>query len=330
MQVIIMEKDKEIATSLKRVISLKFPCVIENGRDIKKIIQKYNRKENIFMISIGYNIKKEQVEKLNSFLHNKLKLELIILTSKLKDKKDHLHFLKIPFHIDELYKAVSEVITPKKKPQDLNRDLLLKKYEDFRSIIHHNYFQYIFRNWDFYKFLLLNFYDYVKLIFGINLEREKKIGKNDIKMILKKYEEEKEVSLLHDLMKNLKLNSFKEEDKFQKNSNLKRKFFKNLDILIEVLRGSKTIPLKMIEETVAENFLLSWYLWRELTFLEEYNDCFYDGFYKGCFRILLSYTSPYYEEVKNNALLTICKSLNIEEALNHIKLKVDEIKEALL
>ncbi|MGD2086622.1 MAG: hypothetical protein PVH61_10595 [Candidatus Aminicenantes bacterium] len=325
MEVVVLEKNKKTAKSLKRCISIKYQCSIEENFDIEILEAKYKGSEAIFLIDEcildpgGKNINKEGL-KLAHWIIERLHLKAIVFG--IEDKKETgIPYLKVPFCLDDLFDEISKSIGGEKS---IDKDLLLDKYEHFRSKISHDYLQYAAKNKGFYEFLLVNFYKYTYLIFGINLDEEKSIEQGGIDKVIGKLEKQNDSSSLHDLMRKLKLYKIK-KIRTKDWPEMTGLFFKNLEILIEALNTDKT-PADL-EERIAENFFLSWYLWRKLFFLEKYNRHFSDGFYRGCFRVLLSYNRPYYQKVKKNTLVEIFGSPDISASIERIKYEAKKMRE---
>ncbi len=332
MEVVILEKNNKIAKSLKRCISPRFQCSIENNFDIKALEQKYRGSNSIFLIDeCIFDQNENEINreglKLAHWIVDRLHLKAIVFGLEKKEKSP-IPYLKAPFDLDELFEEISNASGSEVTEKVIEKDLLLDRYEHFRSKISHDYLQYAAKNMRFYKFLILNFNKYARLIFGIDLNEEKGIGQDAVKKALKGFEEQNDSSIIHDLMINLKLDQIKKSHP-KDWPEIPERFFKNLNILMEVLIDAKEVP-KDLEEKVAENFFLSWYLWRKLFFLEKYNQHFSDGFYKGCFRVLLSYDRSYYQKVKKNTFISIFNTSNIAESIEQIKSEIKRLKEIFI
>jgi len=323
MQVVILGKNKELNKSLKRAISLKYSCLVEKSYDLRTIEKKYKDTDSVFILSESIDDKEginEEGLKLAYLINDRLNFKSVVFGIKKKEKKHKIAYLKIPFLLRDLYDAISATQLIKK---ELDEQIILEKYEHFRTKISHDYIQYLIKNWTFFKALILNFQKYAKVIFGINLE-EKGIDKNKIDLIVEKFEKQQNSDLVHNLLADFKINEIK-NIKLKDFPELKNKFFKNLDILIKVLSEKKSPPSDL-EEKIAENFFLSWYLWRKLYFLEEYNQYFSDGFYRGCFRCLLSIRSANFNEIKKETLQKVLNCKNIKDSIELIKKNIEKIK----
>jgi len=323
MQVVILGKNKELNKSLKRAISLKYSCLVEKSYDLRTIEKKYKDTDSVFILSESIDDKEginEEGLKLAYLINDRLNFKSVVFGIKKKEKKHKIAYLKIPFLLRDLYDAISATQLIKK---ELDEQIILEKYEHFRTKIGHDYIQYINKNWPFFKALIINFQKYAKVIFGIDLE-ETCINKNKIDVIVKKFEKQRSSELLHDLLANFKIDEIK-TSKIKDFPELKNKFFKNLDVLIKLLAEKKT-PTPDLEEKIAENFFLSWYIWRKFYFLEEYNQFFSDGFYKGCFRSLLSFRSPNFNEIKKETLQKVFNCKNVTDAIKFLKKNIEKIK----
>lgn len=323
MKVVILEKNKELAESLKRAISIKYSCSIEKSFSIEELERKYKGSTTTFIINESKNDEEginEEGLKLAYLISDRINLNSVIFGLKKKEETLSFKYLKIPFQLKELYKAISTVSPIVKS---IDEDILLEKYEHFRTKTSHDYIQYVTKNWSFYKYLLLNFSRYVKMIFGIDL-KNKGSNENEIKEMVKKYENQRNYSILHNLLLDLKVEKLNNGE-LNKFPEMRKKFFKNLDFLIQVFEEKVKAHLN-IEKKVAENFFLSWYMWRELSFLEKYNKYFSDGFFGGCFRSLLYFNSPHFSAIKKETLLTVLNCKSLTEANTYINKKKTQIE----
>lgn len=323
MQVVILEKEKELAESLKRAISLRYSCLIDSNFSIEQIEKKYRGTKSTFILGESINEKErinEEGLKLAYLIKDRLNLKIIVIGLGKEERKIGFPYLKIPFQLSDIYEAISTAYPAVKR---MDKNILLDKYEHLRTKISHDYIQYITKNWAFYKFLVLNFINYSKIIFGINLE-DQGLDEDKIKEIIKRYENQRDPSILHNLLMGFKVSELKNYEIIDF-PELKCKFFKNLDMLISILGEKIKFPFDL-EERIAENFFLSWYLWRELFFLEKYSQYFSDGFYKGCFRSLLSFHSPHFDEIKKKTLKSVLFCQNISKAKAFLSEKRAELE----
>lgn len=320
MEIVILEKDNKIAKSLKRCISPRYQCSIENDFDIKWLEKKYRGSSSIFLIDecifdqSENEINREGL-KLAHWIVDRLHLKAIVFGLEIKEKSP-IPYWEAPFELDNLFEEIQKAVGVNISERYIENDLLLDKYETFRSKISHDYLQYASKRPIFYKFLLSNFYKYTNLIFGINLDEETNVGEGEFEKVIKIFEGQNDSSILHNVLRELKIENI-EESQLKDWPGITKLFFKNLDVLIKAL-DTDEIPAD-VEERLAENFFMSWYLWRRLFFLEKYDHYFSDGFYKGCFRILLSHNRHYYQELKRDTLMKVFNTANISKTVEHIR-----------
>lgn len=323
MHAILIVKNDEIAKSLKRAISLEFKCSIENRYIASELLKRYKNKEFIFILNDnldnGFGHDRDGI-RLAHFIINRLGSNVVVFG--ISGSEDlPFPYLKIPFYLKDLYESILKPFKPRQK---IEEQALLEKYEDFRSKISHDYFQFLVNKWNFYKFLLAHFLEYAHKIFGIDIEHETNIIQRDVDKVIDEYQKKNNSNVLYDLMKNLKITNLKEKPKIYSFPKLKEHFYLNLQILLNSLINEKNAP-ENIWERVAENFFLSWYIWRELYFLNEYREYFSDGFYNGCFRPLLSLKLNCYKSIKKDSIKKIFGNNHISNSFNIIQNKLNEV-----
>lgn len=322
MHIVILEQNNRLADSLKRCLEHRFPCTVESSFDPKSFSDKYQDGDFVFLVN-EIHLSKNEIsnEGINNsrWIQGTLKKRAVVYG--LNDPGESgITYIKVPFSPFQLIETIqkSTLTSPEIDPK-----YILKFYEYFRSKISHDYLQYCTKNKQFFRSLNEHFFKYTEQIFGIDLSLELKLSPNDMKKAFHDFEDAQDSSILHDFLVKLKLETLSQTTIKDHPENIDI-FFDNIRNLTEVLSERKDPPSNL-EEKIAENFMLSWYIWRKMFFLKKYESYFADGYFEGCFRLLLSIKRPYFKELRREALTKIFNTNNVTDSIKELKKKNEEL-----